>query len=179
MANEYLVSKWRTWFGFFDHNKDGKVCKADMETARGKFTKLHHLEGEKKQKAADSFTQWWCEYVMWGQDEITADEFVEKNNAAFKADKNKFIERIKKCEDIICHFVDIAGDGYVSEEEFILIFKAGGHGDVELDKKFYQQFNPVDHKVAVSDMIKLWTHYLTSEDSSIPDPVQKGFEGGY
>lgn len=145
---------------------------------RGKFTKLNHLEGEKKKKADESFTKWWVEYVLWGKDELTADEFVELNNAAFKADKNKFIERMQKCEDIICHFVDTAGDGFVSEEEFILIFKAGGHGDVDLDKKFYEQFKPVDHKVSNADMIKYWTQYLTSEDSSIPDPVKKGFDGG-
>ncbi|XP_053374299.1 sarcoplasmic calcium-binding protein-like [Mercenaria mercenaria] len=176
MANDYLVSKWRTWFGFFDHNKDGKVCYADMETARGKFTNLHHLEGEKKKKSNDAFTKWWVEYVMWGSQEITVDQFIERQNAAFKADKEKFIERMHKCEEIICGFVDVAGDGYMSEQEILIILKAGGYGDEAKDKKFFQEFNPKGGKIPVKEMIELWTHYLTSEDSSIPDPCKKGFD---
>jgi hypothetical protein len=31
--------------------------------------------------------------VNWGKEELTVDEFAEYQNAAFKADKEKFVER--------------------------------------------------------------------------------------
>jgi Ca2+-binding EF-hand superfamily protein len=49
MANDYLISKWRNWFGFFDHNKDGKVCYADMETARYDLLMYHFMQSNKYQ----------------------------------------------------------------------------------------------------------------------------------
>ncbi|XP_045169146.2 sarcoplasmic calcium-binding protein-like [Mercenaria mercenaria] len=178
MANDYLVSKWKKWFGLFDNNKDGKVCYADMELARDKFLKLHHLEGEDKKNANDKFTKWWCKYVMWEKPEITVEEFVECQNTAFKADKDKFVERIKTCQDEIGDFVGTAHDGFISEKEIVIIFKAEGHDDEALDKKFFAHFSPVGGKVPLNTMIGYWIHFLTSEDISLPDPVQRAFEDG-
>lgn len=126
----------------------------------------------------DSFTTWHGEYVLWGKKEITENEFVEMQNAAFKADKGKFIDRIQKCEEIICGFVDADHDGVVTEEDVVIIFKAEGHEDEAKDKVFFKEFDPVDGKVSLKKMIQCWTHYLTCEDSSLPDPVARGFEDG-
>ncbi|XP_053374119.1 sarcoplasmic calcium-binding protein-like [Mercenaria mercenaria] len=32
MANDFLVSKWRMWFSWFDHNKDGRISTEDSES---------------------------------------------------------------------------------------------------------------------------------------------------
>ena len=111
---------------------------------------------------------------MWGNKEITADEFIEKQNSAFKANKEAFVARMHKCEEIICDFVGLSGDGYMSEEDVLIILKAGGgEEDENKDKKFFEEFNPKGNKIAVKEMVELWTHFLTSEDSTLPDPCQK------
>jgi hypothetical protein len=110
---------------------------------------------------------------MWGKKEITVDEFLEKQNAAFKANKEAFVARMHKCEEIICDFVGVSGDGNISEEDILIILKAGGHGDEEQDKKFFHEFNKKGDTFPVKKMVELWTHHLTSEDSSLPDPCQQ------
>ncbi|XP_060599518.1 sarcoplasmic calcium-binding protein-like isoform X1 [Ruditapes philippinarum] len=178
MANDFLISKWKRWFSLFDGNNDGKVCYADMEKARDKFTKQHELKDDEKKEISEKFTKWWCEYVNWGKEELTVDEFAEYQNAAFKADKEKFVERIKKCQAEIGDFVDVAHDGFVSEKEALAILKAEGHEDEEKDKRFYAHFSPVDRKIPLDRLKGYWIHYLTSEDSSLPDPVQRAMEEG-
>jgi Ca2+-binding EF-hand superfamily protein len=34
MANDFLISKWKMWYSWFDHDKDGNVNTADLERAR-------------------------------------------------------------------------------------------------------------------------------------------------
>jgi hypothetical protein len=58
------------------------------------------------------------------------------------------------------------------------MLKAEGHGDEEKDKRFYAHFSPVDGKVPLERMLGYWIHYLTSEDSTLPDPVQRAIEEG-
>jgi Ca2+-binding EF-hand superfamily protein len=136
------------------------------------------MEGEEKRQAWDTFTKWWSEYVLWGKEEITEAEFIKKQNDAFKADKAKFIERARKCEEIICPFVDAAHHGFVTEDELLIIFKAGGHGNEELDKQFFAALEPVDGKIPMQKFIDMWTQYLTCDDKSKPDLVVKAFAGG-
>lgn len=145
---------------------------------RKKFANLHHFEDEQKKKALDTYTSWWREYLMWGKAEITEDEFIEFQNAAFKDNKEEFVKRMQKNHDIICDLVDTNRDGFITEEDFVIMYKSGGHADDSVDRRWFNAHNPVDGKIAVKVIVDLWTNFLTCEDSSAPDVLLEQFEAG-
>jgi hypothetical protein len=142
------------------------------------FIQQHQLKDGEKIERSDKFTKWWTEYVNWGKEELTVDEFVEYQNAAFKADKEKFVERAKKCQAEIGDLLNVAKDGFHSEKEIVAMLKAMGHEHDEKNEKFYARFKSDDGKVPVDSLTSYWMHYLTSEDSSLPDPALQAIEDG-
>lgn len=136
------------------------------------------MDGEEKKLVMDKFGKWWSEYILCGKTEITEPEFIDVMNNAFKADKDKFMERMQTCMETISNIVDINNDGDISEEEFNIIMKAAGHSNMPLDKKFFENFNPVEGKVPIKVISDAWVHFVTSEDSSKPDLVKAALEFG-
>ncbi|XP_053373651.1 sarcoplasmic calcium-binding protein-like [Mercenaria mercenaria] len=177
MANDFLVSKWKMWFSWFDHNKDGKVCREDLETSRNRFANLHHFEAERKKAAMATYTLWWGEYLMWGKSEITEAEFIENQNKAFEDSKEEFVERMNKNQDIVCNLLDTDGDGLITEEDLLIMFQSTEH-DETVGKRWFNAHDPVDGKVPVKKMADMWTQLLTEEDSSKPDALVKQFQTG-
>jgi Ca2+-binding EF-hand superfamily protein len=126
----------------------------------------------------DQFGKWWSEYVLWGKSEMTESDFIELMSNAWKADKQKFIERMQTCMDMICNIVDTNKDGDISLEEFNIILKSAGHNDKSLDEKFFENYHPVDGKVPIKVISDSWVHFVTCEDSEKPDIVKVAFEFG-
>ncbi|XP_045169497.2 sarcoplasmic calcium-binding protein-like [Mercenaria mercenaria] len=178
MASDYLISKWKLWYTWFDINNDGKVDFEDAEAERSKFSKLHHLSDEEKKSVMEEFGNWWKEYILWGQAEMTEPKFVELMNDAYKADKAKFLERMQTCFDKICNIVDTNNDGDISLEEFNIIMRSAGHKDKSLDEKFFENYKPVDGKVPIKVISDSWVQFTTCEDSTKHDLVKAAFEFG-
>jgi len=180
MANEFLISKWKIWYKSLDVNHDGMISFADVEESRSKFSELHHLEEAKKKQVMENFEKWWNDFIFRGKQdaEISESAFVEMLNNDFKADKGKFKEAMTKCFNIIFDVIDTNKDRSISEDEFLIAFKAYGHENVALDTKFFSAYNPVDGLVPLKDIVESWIDFATSEDASKPSVVKKGFESG-
>nr|BAA25310.1 sarcoplasmic calcium-binding protein [Meretrix lusoria] len=179
MANEFLISKWKIWYKSLDVNHDGTISMADVEESRSKFSELHHLDAEKKDMVMKNFEKWWKEYIFRGKDgEISEQEFVDALNKDFTADKNKFIATMQSCFDILFDVIDTNKDRSISEEEFLIAFKAYGHENVALDTKFFKAYNPKDGLVPLKDIVTSWVDFATSTDASKPSVVKTAFETG-
>ncbi|XP_053374300.1 sarcoplasmic calcium-binding protein-like [Mercenaria mercenaria] len=166
------------WFSWFDQNKDGRVCSEDLETSRNKFANLHHLNAQRKKVAMDTFSAWWTEYLMWGKSEITEAEFIECQRRAFEIDKEEFGRRMLKNEEIVCNLMDTDGDGMITEEDHIIMFKSTEHNDEAVDRKWFDAYSPVDGKVPVKTVVDFWTQLLTCDDDTKPDALVKLFKAG-
>ncbi|KAL4222846.1 hypothetical protein ACF0H5_018886 [Mactra antiquata] len=179
MANDYLVSKWKLWYTWFDINKDGKVDHDDVQSEKTKFAELSHLSEEDRVKVSDNWEKWWNEYIFWGKSSITEAEFVELMNNAFKENRENFQKRMQSCfEFVINEIVDNDKSGSISLDEFVLVFKSCGHNNTDLDKKFFDSYNPIDGAIPSKAMIDSWVVFTTSEDSSVSDIVKEAFESG-
>ncbi|KAH3706229.1 sarcoplasmic calcium-binding protein-like isoform X2 [Dreissena polymorpha] len=179
MANEFLLSKWKLWYKSLDVNHDGKISIEDVVESRSKFSDLHHLEGAKADQVKENFSKWWDEFVFRGnQGEISLDEFIGALSNDFVKDKSKFKAEMTRCFNIFFDVIDTNKDRSISEDEFLIAFKAYGHENVALDTKFFRAYNPKDGLVSLREIVDSWIDFVTSEDSSKESIVKKAFEGG-
>ncbi|XP_045168980.2 sarcoplasmic calcium-binding protein-like [Mercenaria mercenaria] len=178
MANEYLISKWKMWFSWFDHNADGKVCAEDLERAREKYANLHHYDADRKKAAMDAYSAWWSEYLMFGKSEITEAEFIECQKKAFEADRTQFAKRIKKGQEAGYSLMDLDGDGMCTEEDCMIMLKSAEHNDDAVNQRWFDAHS-VDGKVPVKTSVDMWTHFLTCDDESKPDMIVQLFKSGF
>jgi hypothetical protein len=179
MANDYLVSKWKLWYTSLDVNHDGMISIADVEESRSKFSDLHHLDNEKGNAVKENFTKWWNEFIFRGQTgEISQDQFIASLNKDLSADKAKFNEEMTKCFNTFFDVIDTNKDRSISEDEFLIAFKAYGHENVALDTKFFKAYNPIDGLVPLRQIVDSWIDFVCGEDSSKGSIVKTAFEGG-
>ncbi|XP_052800266.1 sarcoplasmic calcium-binding protein-like isoform X2 [Mya arenaria] len=180
MANEFLMTKWRLWYQSLDVNHDKVISLDDVEESRKKFSELHHLSAEEKESTMKSIEQWWEKYIFRGSSgqEITQEQFLNRLNAEFKSNKEKFIKDKRDCFSTILGVIDINHDKFIDQDEFVLCFRAYGHENLTADTDFFNAYKPVDGKVPVKVIVDSWTDFLSSEDSSKESIEKKAFESG-
>jgi len=179
MANDYMVAKWKLWYKSLDVNHDGKISIEDVEESRSKFSDLHQLDSEKSKLVQDNFTKWWNDFVFRGKTgEIEEAEFISALNTDYTADKAKFSEEMSKCFNVFFDVIDTNKDRSISEEEFLIAFKAYGHENVALDTKFFQAYKPVDGLVSLRQIVDSWIDFVVGEDASKGSIVKTAFESG-
>jgi len=179
MANDYLVAKWKLWYKSLDVNHDGKISIEDVEESRSKFSDMHKLDAEKAKQVQENFTKWWNEFVFRGKTgEIEESEFVSALNDDFTKDKAKFVEEMTRCFNVFFDVIDTNKDRSISEEEFLIAFKAYGHENVALDTKFFQAYNPKDGLVSLREIVDSWIDFVTGEDAAKGSIVKTAFESG-
>lgn len=140
---------------------------------------MHGLDAEKSKQVQENFTKWWNEFVFRGKTgEISETEFVEALAKDYTADKAKFKAEMDRCFNIFFDVIDTNKDRSISEEEFLIAFKAYGHENVALDTKFFQAYNPVDGLVSLRTIVDSWIDFVTGEDASKGSIVKTAFEGG-
>jgi len=179
MANEFLISKWKLWYTSLDVNHDGMISIADVEESRNKFSDLHHLDAAKAQLVKDNFSKWWNEFVFRGSTgEISVEEFIKALDKDYTSDKAKFISEMSRCFNTFFDVIDTNKDRSISEEEFLIAFKAYGHENVAQDTKFFQAYNPVDGLVPLRQIVDSWIDFVSGDDASKPSIVKTAFESG-
>ena len=147
---------------------------------RAKFSDLHKLDAEKSKQVQENFTKWWNEFVFRGKTgEISEQEFVDALNNDLKANKDNFVAEMTRCFNIFFDVIDTNKDRSISEDEFLIAFKAYGHENVALDTKFFQAYSPVDGLVSLRVIVDSWIDFVTGEDSSKSGSIVKtAFESG-
>ncbi|XP_045188007.2 sarcoplasmic calcium-binding protein-like [Mercenaria mercenaria] len=179
MANDYLVHKWRLWFRIFDVNHTGQFSQDDETGDEERFVHLNNLSPERKKEVIAASKQMMEEHYFRGKPgPLTEQAFVDMNNDEFKADKNKFKERMQKLFSTDFGIMDFSGEGSITQDVFINAFQAAGHDNVELLTKFFNAYGPKDQKVSIQVFVDSWVHFTTCEDSSNPDIVKQYLEAG-
>ena len=180
MANDYLIAKWKIWYKSLDVNHDGKISIEDVEESRDKFADLHKLDPEKGKMVRENFEKWWNEYIFRGkQGEISETEFVSALSNDYVKDKAAFRKHMDKCFDILFDVIDTNKDRSISEDEFLIAFKAYGHENVALDTKFFKAYNPTDGLVPLRQIVDSWICFVCDDAaSSAGEVVKKAFEAG-
>ena len=146
---------------------------------RSKFTNLHGLDADKSKQVAENFTKWWNEFVFRNKTgEISEEEFIGALNTDLSKDKAKFKEDMTRCFNIFFDVIDTNKDRSISEEEFLIAFKAYGHENVALDTKFFKAYNPVDGLVSLREIVDSWIDFVVGEEGGKGAIVKTAFEGG-
>lgn len=180
MANDYLVAKWKIWYKSLDVNHDGKISIEDCVESRDKFSDLHHLDPEKGKMVRENFEQWWNTFIFRGKTgEISESEFVAALSNDYVKDKAAFRKQMDKCFDSLFDVIDTNKDRSISEEEFLIAFKAYGHENVALDTKFFKAYNPKDGLVPLRQIVDSWICFVADEAApSAGEVVKTAFEAG-
>ena len=180
MANDYLVAKWKIWYKSLDVNHDGKISIEDVVESRDKFSDLHHLDPEKRKLVVETFEGWWNTFIFRGkQGEISESEFINSLNHDYTKDKEVFRKQMDKCFDSLFDVIDTNKDRSISEEEFLIAFKAYGHENVALDTKFFKAYNPKDGLVPLRQIVDSWICFACDEAApSAGEVVKTAFEAG-
>lgn len=179
MANDYLIHKWRLWFGIFDVDKTGQFSRATEANHEEGFANLNNLTAERKKEVIAASKQMMEEHYFRGETgDLTEQTFVDMNNNEYKEDKNKFIERMRKLWNTDCDIMDLYQEGFITQEVFVNAFQAAGYANVDKAAKLFQSFGPKDQKIPVPVLVDALVHFTTSEDSSKPDLFREYLEGG-
>ncbi|XP_060599533.1 sarcoplasmic calcium-binding protein-like [Ruditapes philippinarum] len=178
MANEYLISKWKMWFTWLDINKDGILDAQDIESERQRFVELNEFSTEQINAAMEVFAKWWEEFIFCGKSELSEEALIKSFNDAFKANKKRFIEKMRRSFQVAYNVVDIHSNQCISEDEFIVGLRTSGHENIELNRRFFQMYNPVDGHIPVKELVESWVQFTTCEDKEKHDIVKTAFELG-
>ncbi|XP_045202196.2 sarcoplasmic calcium-binding protein-like [Mercenaria mercenaria] len=180
MANDYIIYKWHLWFGAIDINHKGQISAADVQQEGESFSKLSHVDAERRKEILAKLHKLWNEYVFRGKTgPINEEEFIEMNRHQYEADKAKFQAGMRKCySSFFSDIIDVYHEGFVTEEEFVNLMKACGHENVALVKMLFSFYNPVGGKVPSQVLVDSWVQFLTSDDSSQNDVVKTALEAG-
>lgn len=140
---------------------------------------MHKLDAEKRKQVEANFTQWWNDYVFRNKTgEISEQEFVDALNKDFSADKAKFKEQMSMCFNTFFDVIDTNKDRSISDDEFLIAFKAYGHENVALDNKFFQAYKPENGLVRLGTIVDSWIDFVTGEDAGKESIVKTAFESG-
>jgi len=146
---------------------------------RSKFSDLHKLDAEKAKAVEENFTKWWNEFVFRGKTgEISMDEFIAALNADYSNDKAKFQEEMTRCFNTFFDVIDTNKDRSISQDEFLIAFKAYGHENVALDTKFFNAYGPKDGQVCLREIVDSWIDFVAGDDASKGSIVKTAFEAG-
>ena len=180
MANDYLVAKWKIWYTSLDVNHDGKISIEDVVESRDKFADLHQLDPAKAKLVSENFEGWWNTYIFCGkQGEISESDFVGSLSAEYAKDKAAFRQHMDKCFNSLFDVIDTNKDRSISEEEFLIAFKAYGHENVALDTKFFKAYNPEDGLVPLRQIVDSWICFVCDDAApSAGEVVKTAFEAG-
>ncbi|XP_060554903.1 sarcoplasmic calcium-binding protein-like [Ruditapes philippinarum] len=179
MANDYIISKWKLWFRAIDINHKGKISRSDVRQEEDTFATLSHLNDDRRKQLQVDLDKLWDEVVFRGKSEpINEQEFVALNIRDYTANKQKFVEGIRKAYTALFDLIDVSREGSVSEEEFVNILRACGHDNIALNKKFFNDYNPVDGKIACGVLVDSWVQFTSCDDSSKKDLIKEAFEAG-
>ncbi|XP_060606109.1 sarcoplasmic calcium-binding protein-like isoform X2 [Ruditapes philippinarum] len=180
MANDYLIYKWKLWFGMFDSRGNGKVYKEDAREEEQLFAKLNHIENaEEKKKVIKDLEAFWDAAVFQGKDgPITEKEFVEAHVQSYRVDKDAFIKKMETCYKTLFGSFDLLHENMITCEEFINGLKAFHHDDITLEKTYFESYHPVDGKIPVKDLVESWVQFVTCNDSTQRDYVKEALENG-
>ncbi|XP_045168996.2 sarcoplasmic calcium-binding protein-like [Mercenaria mercenaria] len=180
MANDYVINKWRLWFRAMDINHKGQISSADVQQEGETFAELSHVDAERRKEILADLHKLWNEYIFRGKTSpINEEEFVEMNCHQYEDDKAKFQAGLRKCYTaFFSDIIDVCHEGFVTEEEFVNIMKAGGHENVAFHKKFFSFYKPDGGKVPQQFLIDSWVQFTTSDDSSQKDVVKEALETG-
>ncbi|XP_053373653.1 sarcoplasmic calcium-binding protein-like [Mercenaria mercenaria] len=179
MANAYLISKWRMYFKVLDVKNEGCVTKEHITQDKTKFAHFHHLEDNRKEEMMTRIEQWWNKYILQEKPgPISEQEFVDMLNEDFKADRDKFVKKMQTCFEQAFEINNLDGGELLSEEDFVIAFRAAGHEQITLEKKFFNAYNPVDGLVPIKQIVESWVQFMSSEDSSKPDIVKSALGTG-
>ena len=153
--------------------------------ARQKFADFHKELDEKRQKQVKiDVEKWWKDFIFRRQDvskdtEISETQFVDMLNGELKKDKAAFKKSIEDCFNTIFDVIDTNRDRSISEDEFLIAFKAYGHENVALDTKFFKAYNPdKDGLVPLNIIVQSWIDFVVSDDAKEKSLVKEAFEAG-
>ena len=122
---------------------------------------------------------WWNKYIFRGQTgEIDEKQFIDVLNKDYTSDKAKFIATMTECFNNLFDVIDTNKDRSISEEEFLIAFKAYGHENVALDTKFFKAYKPEKDLVPLRQIVDSWIDFATSDNASKESVVKKAFEAG-
>jgi len=152
---------------------------------RTKFADFHDdLDETRRQQVKDNFETWWKDYIfrkpnITKDEEISETQFVDVLNADYKKDKAAFKKKMDKCFNVFFDVIDTNKDRSISEDEFLIAFKAYGHENVALDTKFFKAYNPdKDGLVPLHQIVTSWIDFTTNDDPKEKSVVKEAFEAG-
>jgi len=128
--------------------------------------------------------KWWKDFILRRQDvchetEISEQQFVDMLNGELKKVKTAFKKSIEDCFNVIFDVIDTNRDRSISEDEFLIAFKAYGHENIALDTNFFKAYNPdKDGLVALNIIRQSWIDFVVSDDANEKSLVKEAFEAG-
>jgi hypothetical protein len=77
-----------------------------------------------------------------------------------------------------CEVIDINGDTFLSEEEFLLNFAAEKHTNIPQNKQLFYMMKPLNGRVPNVDIITYYLRFATESDMAKQDIIVDAINSG-
>lgn len=145
----FLQEKWANWFKGLDVNRDVILSKQDAKDFVEVFENYYGNRVEEKSFAEmkEDLRRFWEDIIFTKvahKDTISLEEFLASLTEEFQTDPQGLRAEFRRIVPSFCKAFDANRDGYLSCDEFAIVFKAFGATDENLTRETYQHYQPSD-----------------------------------
>lgn len=161
-------------------NRDGILSKQDARDCMEVFVNYYRnrVDEESLAEMREGLRQFWEELIfrkIAHKDTISRDEFVASLTEEFQTDPQGLRDELSRIVPTACKAVDVNHNGFLSYDEFAILFKAFGTTDENLIRETYQHYQPSDKGVEVAKYVESWIDWVIGEDKEKENMAIKGY----
>ncbi|XP_064611741.1 uncharacterized protein LOC135475737 [Liolophura sinensis] len=123
------------------------------------------------------FRLFWEEFIfrrIGHKDSISEEEFVTSLTKEYQTDSDALGKLARQMFGEIARCADVDHDGFLTYEEFAVLFKAFGHKDERMIREMYENYKPKEKGIGVMELTESWVDTAVGIDR---DKVNIPYDG--
>jgi hypothetical protein len=109
----------------------------------------------------EQFLRLWQTVILNNQIELSEEIFLDIMTQRYETNKTAFIEMIREYISTVWKVVDINGDCFISEEEFMNDVVSTGHIDTKKYNALFFSFKPTNGRVPMTKLTEEYIRFAT------------------
>lgn len=163
-----------------DVNGDGVVSKLDYKNSEQDFENFYKNLADKEsiEGMRRGFKLFWEEFIfrrIGHKDYISEEEFVTSLTKEYQTDSDALIRLARQMFGEIARCADVDNDGFLTYEEFTVLFKAFGYKDERVIREMYENYNPKEKGIGVMEFTESWVDTAVGLDKDKVSIPYSGF----
>jgi hypothetical protein len=120
----------------------------------------------------------WKDFFFTNKKELSKKDFVSMIKQRYESNTTAFNEMVRAFLSEWCEVIDLNGDTFLSEEEFLLNFAAEKHTNINQNKQVFYSMKPINGRVPNDAIIAYYFRYVSDPDKANFDIILDAINSG-